>query len=115
MVDRESVVSDLRWGIAKGQSVRAAPCPAPSRHSAEFATAGHDHQPAPFKGRERNDAVHAVAADNAGLGSEAVPYPSVTEEQATCTGYLHRMPVYFVCVLLYDNGLQARLSRRTLS
>jgi hypothetical protein len=68
------------------------------RHSAEFATTGHDHRPAPFKGSERNDAVHAVAADNAGFGSEAVPYPKCTEEQATCTEYLHSMPVYCVCM-----------------
>jgi hypothetical protein len=89
VVDRESVVSDVRWGIAEGQSVRAAPCPAPSRHSAEFAgaTAGHDHRPAPFKGRERNDAVHAVAADNAVLGSESVPCPKCNRR----TVYLYRL------------------------
>ena len=114
MVDRESVVSDVRWVFRKGSRFvrRRAQHRAGIRPSSR--RVAHDDRPAPFKGRERNDAVHAVAADNAVLGSESVA-PSVAELQATCTDYLHRVPVYFVCVLPYDNGLQARLSCRTLS
>jgi hypothetical protein len=41
-----------------------------------------------FKGRERNDAVHAVAADNAVFGSESAPCP----KDNRTTGYLYRSP-----------------------
>jgi hypothetical protein len=77
MVDRESVVSDVRWGYCERAVGSCGAVPAFSRHSAEFATTGHDHRPAPSNGGERDDAVHAVAADNAVLGSASVPCPKV--------------------------------------
>jgi hypothetical protein len=57
----------------------------------------HDHRPAPFKGRERNDAVHAVAPTPSSVPSSCRT-PSVADQQETCTVYLHSMSVYFVCM-----------------
>ena len=39
-----------------------------------------------FKGRECNDAVHAVAADNAVFGSDSAPCVKVSRK----TGYLYK-------------------------
>ena len=47
-----------------------------------------------FKGRERNDAVHAVAADNAVFGSESAPWVKANRK----TGYLYKYPVQVTCL-----------------
>jgi hypothetical protein len=96
MVDRESVVSDVRCGYCE-RAVGS--CGAVLSTEPAFGLVrGRDGSPRPpagaLKGRERNDAVHAVAADNAGaadnavLGSESVPCPKCNRK----TGCLYRLP-----------------------
>jgi hypothetical protein len=75
MVDRESVVSDVRWGYCE-RAVGS--CGAVLSNEPAFGRVrgGWPRPPAgAFKGVERNDAVYAVAADIAVLGSESVPCP----------------------------------------
>jgi hypothetical protein len=88
MVDRESVVSDVRWGYCDVQSVRAAPCPAPKPAFGRVRD-GWPRLPAgTVKSRERDDAVRTVAADNAVFGSESALRPKDNRK----TGYLYRLP-----------------------
>src|ERR1700722_2661177 len=93
-------------GYCEVQSVRAAPRPAPSRHSAEFATAGHDYGPTPLKAGSATTRCTPSPRTTPSSVPSPRRAPRITEGQFTCTDCLHSVPVYFVCIAGHSISLK---------